>query len=275
MLNDASHPKHVPGARVVAAWKGGSPDLESSRNRVEEYATELREKWKVEFVNEIGQLCGKVDAILLESVDGRTHLRQATEAFKCGKPVFIDKPLASTLEDARKIAKLAEQSRIPWFTSSALRFDRLVTDIKANDAIGVTTWGPGPLDATHQLEMSWYAIHAVEMLYALMGTGCQEVTFVGGTDSDVVSCRWKSGAVGSVRTLRPYGDFGAVVFRPKQIVSGPPDYKFSYKPLVQEIVKFFNTKQAPVPPAETLEMFAFMDAAQRSKASGGKPVKLQ
>jgi hypothetical protein len=30
-----------------------------------------------------------------------------------------------------------------------------------------------------------------------------------------------------------------------------------------------------VPHEETLELFAFMDAAQRSKESGGKPMKLR
>ncbi|HYZ84613.1 MAG TPA: Gfo/Idh/MocA family oxidoreductase, partial [Bryobacteraceae bacterium] len=208
MLNDPTHPKHVSGAKVVAAWKGGSQDLPSSRDRVEGYAKELREKWQVEFVSNIGDICPKVDAILLESVDGRAHLAQAKEVFRCGKPVFIDKPLASTLKDARAIAALAKANNVPWFSSSALRFDRLATDMKAPDAIGAIAWGPGPTDATHELEMSWYAIHAVEILYALMGKGCQEVTFTAGRDSDDVSCVWKNGVVGTVRTLRPYGAFG-------------------------------------------------------------------
>lgn len=275
MLNDPAHANHVPGAKVVAAYKGGSPDLPESRDRLEKYAGELGAKWNVEFVNDIPALCGKVDAILLESVDGRQHLAQARQAFRCGKPVFIDKPLASTLADAREIARLAKDANIPWFSSSALRFDHIVTNTKQPDPIGVTTWGPGPTSPTHQLEMSWYAIHAVEILYALMGTGCQEVSFLAGKDSDVVSGKWNTGAVGSVRTLRPYGEFGAVVFTPKKATPNPPGYKFTYKPLVTEIVKFFQTKQAPIKPEETLEMFAFMDAAQRSKEAGGKPMQLR
>lgn len=48
----------------------------------------------------------------------------------------------------------------------------------------------------------------------------------------------------------------------------------SYAPLVVEIVKFFQTKQPPVEAKETIELFAFMEAADESKRQGGKPVKI-
>ena len=81
--------------------------------------------------------------------------------------------------------------------------------------------------------------------------------------------------LGSVRANRPHGDFGAVVFRPKQIVQSEKTMVEGYGPLLQEIVKFFQTGVAPVAPEETLEIIAFMDAAQRSKAAGGQPMQLR
>jgi hypothetical protein len=45
--------------------------------------------------------------------------------------------------------------------------------------------------------------------------------------------------------------------------------------MLKEVVKFFQTGQPPVPNEESLELFAFMDAAQRSKEAGGKPMKLR
>src|ERR1700761_2077705 len=120
-LNDPNTPNHVAGARVVAAYKGGSPDLEESRKRIDQYASELTGKWSVQFVNSIGDLCPLVDGLLLESVDGRPHLAQFREAVRCGKPVFIDKPLASTLADAFAIARLAHGLNGAWFSASAVR----------------------------------------------------------------------------------------------------------------------------------------------------------
>ena len=50
--------------------------------------------------------------------------------------------------------------------------------------------------------------------------------------------------------------------------------KSDYRELLVEIVKFFRTGSPPVPPEETLEMMAFMEAADLSKARGGAPILL-
>ncbi|MCX6589943.1 MAG: Gfo/Idh/MocA family oxidoreductase [Acidobacteria bacterium] len=275
ILNDPANPEHIPGAKVVALYKGGSPDIESSASRVEGYAKELAEKWKVEVLPEISAMCGKVDAVFLESVDGRKHLPQFRELVKCGKPVFIDKPLASTLADAREIDRLAKQAKVPWFSSSSLRYATYVTELAATKPQGAITWGPGPLEEHHQLDLSWYAVHPIEALYTILGPGCEEVTRRVGANADEITCRWKDGRMGTVRALRPYGDYGAVVFLEKTIKQSPPAPKFSYLSLLKEVIPFFQTGKPPVPNEVTLEMFAFMDAAQRSKAAGGAPMKLK
>src|SRR5215472_17090630 len=69
ILNDPNSPDYVPGARVVAAYKGGSPDVEASYTRVDKFAEELRTKWNLAIVGDIPALCCRVDGILLESVD--------------------------------------------------------------------------------------------------------------------------------------------------------------------------------------------------------------
>jgi hypothetical protein len=249
--------------------------VEASATRVDKFAEELRAKWKVQFYSSIPELCRRVDAVLLESVDGRVHLEQAGQVIAAHKPLFIDKPLAATLEDAREIARLAREADVPWFSASSLRFSEIAETMKFADATGVTTWGPGPLEPHHQLDLSWYAIHPIELLFTLMGPGCEEVSRTFTPDSDVIVGRWKGGRIGTVRALRPYGDFGAVVFRPKQVVQSPPHTSDSYRPLLVEVMKFFETRQPPVPNQETLEIFAFMDAAQRSKDEGGKPTRLR
>jgi hypothetical protein len=275
VLNDPANKDHIPGARIVAAYRSSSKDIPESFNRVDKYTEELKTVWNIEMVPDIETLCTKVDAVLLESIDGRVHLAQAKPVIAAHKPLFIDKPLAATLEDAREIARLAKAANVPWFSTSALRFGTIATTMKFEDARGVITWGPGPLEAHHQLELAWYAIHPIEMLYTMMGTGCEEVTRISGADSDEITCRWKSGKIGTVRALRPYGEYGAVVFRPKAVAQSPEKVAFSYIPLLKEIVQFFQTGKPPVPNEETLEIYAFMDAAQRSKEAGGKPMKLR
>src|SRR5947208_1899220 len=93
-LNNPEGKGHVAGGRVVAAYKGGSKDIQSSWSRVEEYTKTLREKYGITIYDSIEELCKNVDAVLLESLDGRPHLEQVKPVLKAGKPVFIDKPMA-------------------------------------------------------------------------------------------------------------------------------------------------------------------------------------
>jgi hypothetical protein len=274
-FNDPSSPEHVPGARIVAAFKGGSPDLAQSRDRIEGFSRQLHEKYGIEIVGTIAELCTRVDGVLLTSVDGRVHLAQAREIINGHKPMFIDKPLAATLEDAREIARLAKQAGVPWFSTSTLRYS--VAALKTGDLSGVDVWGPGPLEEHHQMDLSWYAIHEAEMLFTLLGTGCEEVTRVESADTTVVACRWKDGRIGTMRALRPYSDYGVVLFRKdaKGQTSQASTVRTTPGELDRDLLKFFASGVPPVPNDETLELMAFLDAAQRSKEAGGKPMRLR
>jgi hypothetical protein len=273
LLNDSLTPEHIGGARVVVAFKGGSPDIEESVKRTEEYAGEIQKKWDVKIVSTIAGLCPLVDGILLESVDGRSHLTQFREALKCGKPVFIDKPLASTWEDARAIADLAAKAKVPWFSASALRYSE-VADMQSADVTGAIVWAPGPSEPHHQLDLSWYGIHGVEMLYTILGKGCIEVSRMSSASEDVVTGRWPDGRLGVVHLERPYGKYGAIAFVKGEKIDSRPEVKVSYVPLVRQIVEFMHTGKPAVGNDITLEMFAFMDAAQKSVQQNGAIVKL-
>lgn len=276
VLNSPDPPAKLSGAKIVAAYKGGSPDVESSHTRVEKYAEELRTTYGVEIVPDIATLASKVDAVLLLSVDGRTHTRQVKEIFAAKKPVFIDKPLASTLEDAREIARLGKQAGVPWFSTSSLRYGPLADSMKSPEVRGAIVWGPGPTEEHHALDLTWYGIHSVELLYSILGPGCESVSMVSDKDADVVVGHWKDGKLGTLRLARPYGPFGATVFRGKDVVQSDPKLaQVDYKPMLEHVLEFFRTGKRPVEEAETLELFAFMDAAQRSKQSGGAPAKLR
>jgi hypothetical protein len=150
----------------------------------------------------------------------------------------------------------------------------MITALQGKGITGAITWGPGPFEEHHHLDLSWYAIHPIEMLYALMGPGCIEVTRTYTEASDEIVGRWKDGRIGSIRALRPYGSYGAIIFRGRESLQSNPKASTGYRPMVVEIVKFFQTGAAPVPVEESLEIFSFMDAALRSKQAGGRPVRL-
>ena len=278
LLNDKSSPNYVPGARVVAAFKGGSPDVEASRTRIDRFAAELKDKWGIEFVTSIEELSKKVDAVLLLSVDGRSHLNQVRPVFAAKKRVFIDKPLTASYADAREIVRLSRETGVPFFSSSSLRFVADVQAIERSDKhggiVGASTFGPENLEPHHP-DLFWYGIHSVEMLYTLMGPGCERVTRVKTESGDTVVGVWKDGRIGTMRGLiQGRQDYGAVVFGMKAVLATPVPMRSDYRGLLVEIVKFFQTGVPPVQPEETLEIMAFMEAADLSKARGGVPVAL-
>ncbi len=275
LLNDAKNKDHVPGARVVAAFKGGSADIESSASRVEGYTTQLRDKWGVKIVPTIEELCQQVDAVLLESVDGRPHLEQARPVIKARKPLFIDKPVAGSLHDALEIYRLAKEANVPVFSSSSYRFYESIVELKKTDVGEIRSaisYGPAHLEPHHP-DLFWYGVHPTEALYTIMGTGCESVSRTTTKETIVVTGTWSGGRVGTLHGLTgKVTPSKVIVFGSKTVAEQKGSG--TYAPLVREIIKFFQTGIAPVPPEETIELFAFMEAADESKRQDGRPVKI-
>jgi Oxidoreductase family, NAD-binding Rossmann fold len=274
-LNDPNAKPDLAGVRVVAAYPPGSKDIPSSVNRRPGYIEAVK-KMGVEIVDSIDDLLKRVDCVLLESNDGRPHAEQVLPVLKAGKPVFIDKPVAGSLVDAVRIYDAAEYFKVPVFSSSSLRYGvgaQALRAGKAGHVLGADAYGPCELEAHHP-DFFWYGIHGVETLYTVMGTGCQTVVRVHTKDADVAVGTWSGGRIGTFRGIRAgKSGYGGTAFGEK--ATEPIGGSGGYRPLVVNIVEFFRTRTPPVDPKETLELYAFMEAADESKRQGGKPVSLR
>jgi len=278
LLHDESDPHHVSGARVVAAYPSFSEDVPSSKDRVGGFTDELKTKWGVTICDSVEQVVADVDAVLLESVDGRRHLAELQPVVEARKPVFVDKPFATTLADARQMVRMLNEADIPCFSSSSLRFDLnlqgVLDDPARGEILGCDAFGPAPLDPSSP-GLFWYGIHAVEMLYALMGAGCTSVQCASSDSYDLVVGRWGD-RIGTVRGIRTgKSPYGATVF----CADGVKQFTHStevpfYALLLRQVLALFRTGEPPVSLSETLEMVAFMEAALESSQDGGRAVAL-
>jgi hypothetical protein len=274
IFNNPNATGELAAIKIVAGYPGGT-ELPASRDRVKKFTDELR-GMGVEIVETIPKLLEKVEVVLLESVDGRIHLAEAVPVLRAHKPLFIDKPVAGSLADAIAIYELAKKEGVPCFSSSSLRFNPALTALARNEALGTIagaiTWGA----CTYQEgtpDLFFYGIHGIEPLFVLMGTGCETVTRVQTKDTDVVSGVWKGGRIGTYRGIRNQkAEFGAVAFGAKAILNTNRDG--GYEELCREIGRFFRTGVAPISAEETIEIFAFMEAADQSKRQGGVPVSV-
>ena len=271
-----NNPRNNYGCKVVVGFPGGSPDMPASADRVDKFTSQLRDRFGLEIVETIDQLCEKVDGVLLESVDGRPHLKQVRPVIAAKKPVFVDKPVAASLEDVIEIFRLARENNVPCWSSSSFRYGQGIVGINDNeqvgkvkscDVFGSSSW------TEHHPDLYLYGIHPVTALFAVMGTGCEKVARFRIEGVDMVVGTWKDGRIGTFRDLRGGKSTASVrIYGTNGMIEGKSS---GYKPLVDEIVRFFKTGKVPVSAEETIEIYAFMSAADVSKAKNGAAVSIQ
>lgn len=276
LLNGENEDPAMARCKVTCAYPHGSKDIESSASRIPGYTKEMQELG-IEIVESIDDLIEQVDAVLLETNDGRPHLEQVIPVLKAGKPVFVDKPIAASLVDTVAIFEASKKTGTPLFSSSSLRYVEGALKARKGELVGKVTgcetFSPCSLESTHP-DLYWYGIHGVEQLYTVMGTGCESVVRISTPSTDVCVGTWGDSRVGIFRGIREgQRGYGGVVYGEKgQASTGGYE---GYQPLVKVIAQFFVDGELPIDPSETIELYAFMSAADKSKEQGGVPVEVQ
>ncbi len=275
ILNDPDKTSDLQGCRITALYHPpGNPDVDFTKERLAKFEKEVVEMG-VKIVSSMDELLEMTDGILIETNDGRPHMEQVLPALQAKKPVFVDKPVADNFANVLAIYKKAGEMGVPIFSSSSLRYGKIPQQIRQSGSLanGANVFSPARLEKSHT-DLFWYGIHGVEMLYTVMGTGCQQVMQVKHTDTeDVVIGYWPDDRMGVYRGFRDdrwhYG--GTAFLKDSNVQLGEFE---GYRPLVVKIAEFFVTNQPPVSPTETLEIYRFMEAAMKSAALGGKSVRL-
>lgn len=277
IIHGGKAPPPVSDLRVAAAVPAFSPDVPFSKDNIEKNTAIMRELG-VEICDTIEAMLAKVDAVMLLSIDGRPHGQQARPVFAARKPLFIDKPVAASLAEAIAIYRAAEASGTPCFSNSSLRYSPgiagMTNDPRLGRVLGCDAYSNNQSILPNHPDLFYYGIHGCEILFTIMGSGCQAVSRVKADTADLVTGTWNDGRVGSFRGIRRgQTGFGAMVYGENGIApSGPFG---GYEPLLIEIAKFFQTGQPPVSVAHTLEIYAFMEGADESVRQGGRPVSLR
>src|SRR5262245_30234436 len=239
----------VDGAQVVIGCPGKS---EIMPERIPGYVKEMQ-VLGVKLVDKPEEMIGKVDGVLVESQEGGAHWPSARPFLEAGLPCFIDKPFTCWVADARKIIELAAKKDVPIFSSSALRYApelvKFVAEKKDGPIVGCLAYGPAPLfEKNSKLNpgLYHYGIHAVEILYTLIGPGCERVTCTHEKDVDVVTGQWKGGRVGTVRGIRSgKRAYGFVAFTEQDVITRTVGATYIYRELLKKVVAMFETKKPP------------------------------
>jgi hypothetical protein len=275
IIHDLEGGQERSGFRVTTAYPYGSRTVESSYIRIPGYIEDIKERG-VEVVDSIRELLEQVDVVLLETNDGHPRLEQALQVMEAGKTMFIDKPVAASLEDTIEIIEASKRYEVPIFSSSSLRYIDHAHEVRYENKIGRVTgadvYSTATIEPTHP-DLFWYGIHGVEIMFTVMGTGCRKVTRKKSDGTDIAVGDWGDGRFGTFRGIREgRGGYGGTAFGEDEILTLGP--YTGYRPLVSEILQFFRTGVSPVDPDETIEIYAFMEAADESKRRNGDPVDI-
>ena len=280
----------LAGLKVVAAWPGGSDDIEETRVDIERWRPRLLELG-VSIEGSIQAVLARVDAVIMMTIDGRKHRAQAEQVLKAGKRLYIGRPLAGSLEDVIAIFDLSEKYNTPLFSCSQHRYSPGFIGMRnhpeVGEVTGVSVYGGCP-SVPHHAEFFWHSVHSFDTLYTIMGPGVVTVTRASTPDAELVTCVWKDGRIGTFRGIRKGAiRYSATVFGEKGVAKAgkygypaavkgvvPKSRYKGYEGVATEIAKFFKGGENPIPPAETIELFATMEAAHESARRGGVPVKV-
>jgi hypothetical protein len=277
LITDPQAKPPITDLRVVAAYPSFSPDVEFSAKNIQKNIETMR-GMGVEIVDSIAALLPKVDAVMVLGIDGRPHLEQAKAVIAAHKTLYVDKPVANSLVDTIRIYDLAKKAGVPCFSSSSLRYSadyiNVRKDPKIGKILGCEAYGNNQSILPNHPDFFYYGIHGAELLFTIMGPGCKTVTRVNTDTADLAAGVWADGRLGTLRgLLKGNRGFGATVFGERGI--GPAGKFEGYAPLLVEIAGYFKTGKPPVAEAVTLEIYAFMEAADESKRQGGRPVSLE
>lgn len=271
LLNDPAHKDHVPGAKIVAAFPGGSKDFETSWSRVNGFTKTLREKHAVEMKDSPEAVAEAVDLLFITSVDGRVHRDQFERTVKFKKPTFIDKPLAVSVADAEAIVRTARAEKVPVMSCSSLRYaEKLVEALagKREDVTGCDAFGPLS-EVPTQPGLFFYGIHAVDLAVSVMGHGCKEVRDVKSDTGDLLTLTWPGGRLGSVRlTKNGHGQYGCTLHRKTRAEYVDASAGNAYAAMLRAVLRSLPSGKSDVPEDEMLDTIRIIEAANTARETG-------
>ena len=222
----------------------------------------------------IDDLIAQVDAVIVGDRDGSLHRAHAFPAITAGLPVFIDKPLATSLADGIAIVAAARSHGTPLLSGSALRWQAETRRLKALIAtleppiklVAHGTWYP---DSPYGGAI-FYAIHAIELALELLGA---EFADVERASRSPYAVRYRVGSNRVTLDFRPLNADGSTSFGVsvragtiafEQAITLGDDYM---APVAACIAQMLCTGRSPMSDDELLAPLRLMDAVNAALAT--------
>ncbi len=257
------HTMRIPGARVTHVWTDDPAD-----------APKIAAASKIEqVVARPEDVIGQVDAVILGTDDGHEHVRRARPFIEAGLPMFVDKPLAINVPDLNQFIRWHEAGHA-FLSSSNMRYAPETKQILRQKAqLGELRWIATCTSKTWER----YAIHALEGIWPVVGSGFIGVRTETRSGSDIAYITHRSGVqVNLAAIYDAVGSYGALhVFGTKgNLAVACWDTYTAFRNQLCAFIEMLRTGERPYPLCETIELMAVIIAGLRSREHNGRFVNL-
>jgi hypothetical protein len=253
----------VPGVQVTHLWTDNPAEA----------ASVAQASLIPHVVTRPEEVIGHVDAVLISTDDGTDHVRRARPFVEAGLPVFIDKPLASTVEELRTFVAW-EKAGARILSSSGMRYAPELTPLIANlPALGELRW------VSLVTIKTWdrYGIHSLEPVFRLLGPGFLSVRLETQPGLEVAHLLHRSG----VQVTLPVVYDGGAIFGTGQVCGTKAqvpvrlaDTYNAFRGQLLSYIDFVRSGQAPYPFVDTVEMMCVIIAGIRSRTEKSRRVEI-
>ncbi|MCX7805715.1 MAG: Gfo/Idh/MocA family oxidoreductase [Planctomycetota bacterium] len=265
--NLPDHPQRVEGARVVAIC-GKDP----KRTR------EVAEQGRIEaIVGSPAEMVGKIDAGLVVYRHGGLHLENARPLLEAGIPVFVDKPLACSVADAKAILEIAEWKNVPVTSFSTVRLAqstrKFIAETLPKCGRPFSAVFTGPCDPKSEYGgIFFYGIHAIEMMFEFLGYDIADVSARRIGNHTIATVRYADGTIGIQNMLCGGRGFSASVHGKGGDFFFPYDDSTAYSDGLRTMIEMFRTRTRPYTDEQLLSSPRLLEAIEKSVAAGGAVV---
>lgn len=266
IANGMDRENYVPGFRVTHLF-----GFDENRNR------EVAEKGGIEnIVSDVNEMVGKIDIAFVVFRHGGLHLEYAKPFIENGIPVFVDKPLTATVEDAKRLIELAKEKQTLLTSFSTLRFTDSVQELKklfrSEEPVFLSVLGPGDLESEYG-GLIFYGVHTAEIFNEVAGVGVREVYAVA-RGKNIAATLVHEKLIGTIKIApeMPYV-FSLEGLTKKTHLSAKVDSKDCYKKGMIKIKEMLDNTQWILSEGEMLEPVAVVKAIEESvRESSKKPI---
>ncbi len=240
-------------------------------------AEELHERFGVPVAESYDAFVGQIDGLIITARNGDNHYKYAKPYLDSGIPLFIDKPITNTEEDAREFMQILKDRNIPVSGGSTLKHAESTRELKAliasgeqGQPIGGYVRAPMNIDSEHG-GFFFYSQHLVQIMWELFGYYPKSV--LARRNGDQVTCivRYEDYDISCLYVDHRNIYYAAVNFK------GSVEGRVFPIPLVgapsREFHDFYDLLQGKPMPQSYEELFApvfTMNAIQRAILSGNE-----